>query len=282
MSTPSESFAPASAPAGALRDNSRKLVYIGAGIAFVAFLLPWWGITKYRVSAFRGHVVSDMTMRGEFEAYPPPKEVTEGMDPEEIDELKLEARSYTSGWDANKSLNKDFYYAELGDGYEKTLLDKETMSQSSGSLSLYGWSTWTGWFGVLFILLGVALYAAPAFLPQMQPWAWLAPWGWLLSAAIYLLAAIGFYFGVPDENGPGYSQGVSLGCYLAILGGIAAAIGCYFEGVKSAADRLSTIEAGDDEDEDDDDVPAAKSAKPAVAPKPLDPEEERRRRLSDW
>ena len=273
MTTPDDEVqSPAPAALETMRSRSRQLLYAGAGLAFLAFLLPWWGLTKYRVSEQRGMNMADPAVMAS---------ITKDMDEPTRTEYETRARLYDSGWQSNRTLNQAFYEASLGKDYDKELRAKEGVSLSSGSTSLYGWSIWTAWFGLLFIIAGVALFVAPTFAPQMSSWSWLVPWIWAASALLYLILALAFYFGVPDANGPGYSQGISLGCYLAIFGGAAALAGGVFEGMRSAQERLASLESASDEDEEDDDAAPA-GGKMAPAPQPLSPEEERRRRLNDW
>lgn len=271
MTTP-EDEAPPPAPAAieTMRSRSRQLLYAGMGLAVVAFLMPWWGITKYRVSEQRGMNMADTTIVAS---------ITKDMDEPTRTEYQTRALLYETGWQSNRSLNQAFYEASLGKDYDKELRAKEAVSLSSGSSSLYGWSIWTAWFGILFVVAGVALYVAPTFAPQMESWKWLVPWIWAASALLYLILAIAFFFGVPDANGPGYSQGISLGCYLAIFGGAAALVGGVFEGMRSAQERLAALEEASDDEEVD--VNSA-GGKKGPAPPPLSPEEERRRRLNDW
>ncbi|MBA4019238.1 MAG: hypothetical protein C0483_18890 [Pirellula sp.] len=253
-----------------MRSRSRQLLYAGIGLAVVAFLLPWWGLTKYRVSEQRGMNMTDPTVIAS---------ITKDMDEPTRTEYETRVRLYDSSWTSNRSLNQAFYEASLGKDYDKEIRAKEAVSLSSGSTSIYGWSAWTAWFGLVFVIAGVALFVAPAFVPDMASWKWLVPWIWTALALIYLIMALAFYFGVPDANGPGYSQGVSLGCYLAIFGGAAAIAGSVFEGLRSAQERLAALENAEEDEEDDQ---AAAGGKPMPPPKPLDPEEERRRRLNDW
>jgi hypothetical protein len=137
-------------------------------------------------------------------------------------------------------------------------------------LSLYGWSTKTAWFGLLAIVAGAGLIVASGMLPQLSNWSWLVPWVWAVSAFIYVAAAISFYFTVPDRNDYGYAQGVSLGNYLAILGGLAVLAGGILEGMRAAQQRLVDLENApvEEPEPESDDEP--------------DPEAERRRKLNDW
>lgn len=271
MTTP-EDEVPPPAPAALenVRSRSKQLLYAGAGLAVLAFLLPWWGVTKYRVSEQRGLNMTDPAIVAS---------ITKDMDEPTRTEYETRARLYDSGWQSNRTLNQAFYEASLGKDYDKELRAKEAVSLSSGSSSLYGWSVWTAWFGLLFVIAGVALYVAPTFAPQMESWKWLVPWTWAATALLYLILAITFYFGVPDANGPGYSQGISLGCYLAIFGGAAALVGGVFEGMRSAQERLAALQNSTEEDTESSDSAGGNVAPP---PQPLSPEEERRRRLNDW
>lgn len=274
MTTPADEVpSPAPAALETMRSRSKQLLYAGAGLAVVAFLLPWWGVTKYRVSEQRGLDMTNMTVISA---------ITKDMDEPTRTEYDKRARLYDSSWQANRNLNQAFYEAYLGKDYDKEIHAKDGISLSTGTSKVYGWSVWTAWFGLLFVIAGVAIYVAPTFAPQMDSWKWLVPWIWAASALLYLILAIAFFFGVPDANGPGYSQGISFGGYLAIFGGAAGLVGAIFEGMRSAQERLASLENGSSDEDEEDDGAEPAGDKRAPAPQPLSPEEERRRRLNDW
>lgn len=271
MTTPDDEVpSPAPAALETMRSRSKQVLYAGAGLAVVAFLLPWWGITKYRVSEQRGLDMTNMAVSSA---------ITKDMDEPTRTEYEKRVQLYDSSWQANRNLNQAFYEAYLGKDYDKEIRAKDGVSLSTGTSKVYGWSVWTAWFGLLFVIAGTAIYVTPTFAPQMESWKWLVPWIWAASALLYLILAIAFFFGVPDANGPGYSQGLSLGCYLAIFGGAAALIGGVFEGMRSAQERLAALESAADEAEDDSESAGGNKAPAQPA---LSPEEERRRRLNDW
>lgn len=261
------------------RTNSRLLVAVGAGLIVVSFLMSWWGVEKYRVYEQRG---VNLASPGALEA------ITEKMTPEAKKEYNDRVISYMTSWEANKALNHEFYLAALGQDYHDTLNKLINVSLTSGKLTLYGWSTWTGRFGFLFVLIGAAWFLAPKIKPELEEFAWTVPWVWTALGAVLFISAMAFYFTVPDQNGDGYSQGLSLGCYLAIAGSLAVIVGGTFEGIKSARDRLALLaaraEEEDDDDADDDSKPAARRGAPKAPP--VDEyqaaEEAKRKRLQDW
>lgn len=259
------------------RTNSRRLVMIGAGLIVVSFLLSWWSLSKYRIYELRG---VNMAVPGEVAA------ATAKMQPDELEAYNNRLQVYMASWQANRTLNHDFYDYAFGGDYDKTLANLDSVSLNGGTLTLFGWSTWTGRFGFLFVLLGAAWYFAPQFKPELEDYAWTVPWVWTALGGILLISALALYFNVPDKNGDGYSQGVTLGCYVAIAGALCVVIGGTFEGIKSAQDRLAQLAAQADEEEpaEADDKPAPR--RPAPKAPPVDPEqsakEEKARRLQDW
>ncbi|MBL9081274.1 MAG: hypothetical protein JNK76_05680 [Planctomycetales bacterium] len=260
-STPSSSGTPSSAAAWA-RANSRTLLYVGAALIVVAFLLPWWAVSKYRVSEQRGVNLADPAAR---------EAIVKDLSPEELQEYNSRVLGYEAAWMANRNLNAEFYVASLGKDYDSNLRNQENVTLRSGKLSLHGWSHARGWFGVIFVFVGVGLYFAAQMVPALSPWSWAVPWVWALLAMVYEILVISFYFGVPDRNGDGYAQGISLGTYLALLGGLTALAGAVFEGMRSAEQRLIDLQNAPPAEDEADETPA-----------PLDPEAERRRRLNDW
>jgi len=270
------------------RTNSRRLVLIGAGVIFLSLFLSWWSLTKYRVKEHYDLNIPPTVANAS---------VSEKMTPDDRKEYEDRVVGYNTAWDANKNLNGAFYESTFGKDYNSRLNDLDKLSLKSATLSLSGISTWTGMFGLLFLIAGAAWYAAPRLKPELEEHAWTVPWVWTALAAVFLFALLAFYFGVPDVNGIGnsYTQGLSLGIYLAMLGALAVVLGGTFEGIKSANERLALLaERGDDEAGDDDGtedkVDAAVAAPPrarkAPAPPPVDAnaaaEEAKRKRLTDW
>ncbi|MCE9604300.1 MAG: hypothetical protein K8U03_05280 [Planctomycetia bacterium] len=282
MTTPQELQAKLTLGIEKARTNSRRLVYIGAGLIVLSFVMSWWGLKKERVYEQQGVSVADAAAQ---------EAITANMTAEDKKDYDSRIAQYSVAWQANQSLNRDYYLAAFGQDYDQRLRNLENVSLRSGSMSLFGWSTGTGWFGVLFVIAGAAWFAAPKFKPELEDFAWTIPWVWTALGAIYLIAVLAFYFNAPDVNGAGYSQGVALGCYLSIFGTLAVVVGGTFEGIKSANERLAAI-AAEAEDEEVDEEPADDASgaprRPPL-PKPsqpinevLDAEAAKRKRLTDW
>lgn len=269
------------------RTNSRRLVLIGAGVIFLSLFLSWWSVTKYRVDEHVGQNVPPTVANAA---------ISEKMTPEQKKDYEDRVVGYNTAWEANKNLNGAFYESAFGKDYNARLADLDRLSLKSGTLSLSGISTWTGMFGLLFLIAGAAWYAAPKLKPELEEQAWTIPWVWTALASLFLIALLLFYFGVPDVNaiGNSYTQGLSLGIYLAMLGAAAVVLGGTFEGIKSANERLAQIaergdeEASDDSADDDGEqaAPAPTRPRKAPAPPPVDEraaaEEAKRKRLTDW
>jgi hypothetical protein len=254
----SASEPPAAAPEG--RDG-RPFIYAGAALIGLAFLLSWWSLTKYRVWDERGV---------------PPEQlgnVTKDMDDDDKKEYEADVARYRQSWTDNTSQFGDFYKAHFGDSYGRDLDQQQARNFRSGTLYFRGWSTWTGWFGVTFVVLVLASQIAPTLAPQLEPWSWTFPWAGAALFGLYTLMALGFFFTVPSPNGDGYSQGVSWGNYLAILGGGVAVAGCVFEGLRAADRRIAALEAAGDEEDEPEEEPE---------PPPSPPEKPVKNRLQDW
>jgi len=258
-----------------VRRDGRPLLYAGLGLIALSIILSWWSLTKYRVYELRG---VDMANAGEMSA-------VEGQKSGESDE-KYAARMkeyherrdrYRRAWDVNVKQYGEFYNAYLGEKYLQDLSFQDVRSKSTGKVYFRGWSTWTGWFGMVFIVVVVGLLLAPKFAPQFEPWEWTFPWVGAGLLGLFTLMAVSFFLTVPDENDDGYSQGVSWGNYIAIVGGGLATAGCVFEGLRAADKRLADIQSGrfdtdDDKEDDDDDPPPVKPAAPLPS----------KNRLQDW
>lgn len=257
--------------------DGRPFVFAGrpfvfAGFCFIAlsFALSWWGLTRYRVPELRGIDLGNAAQMHEVEGK------KESEDEAEFQKRSKEYRDqqslYQRSWEVNRAQYGDFYLAQLGESYLGDLNFQDQRSLKSGTVYFRGWSTWTGWFGVLGIAVWFGWQIAPKFAPQIEPWSWAVPWAGAAWFGVFTLSAAAFFFTVPDENGPGYSQGVGFGNYLAIAGGALAVTGCVFLGLQTADQRVAFLQsraaAADEEDDDDDDEPEP--------PKPV------KNRLQDW
>lgn len=247
--------------------DGRPFVFVGLCLIALAFVLSWWSLTKYRVPAQRGiHLgiaeQTDLESRHEGE--------DEAEYQKRMKDYHAEIGLYQHSWDVNLSQYRDYYLAHLGDKYGEDLDSQDKRSLKSGTVYFRGWSTWTGWFGVVGLVLLLGLQIAPKFAPQLDPWAWAFPWAGAAWFGLFTLSAVAFFFTVPDENGDGYSQGVGFGNYLAMVGGALAAAGCIFYGLQTADQRVAFLqsrgESADKEEEDE----------PEPPPKPA------KNRLQDW
>lgn len=249
----------AASPVDQLRENSRTLQYAGFVLIVLAFPLMWWSVTRYRVYERRG---VDLGSAEQIAA------IEKDMDEEEKKEYYDRVGRYQREWTLNTSRFGQFYLDHFGDKYASRLNDEDSYDKSSGTLSLRGWSTWTGWFGVAFVVIMIASLIAPKFVDDLEELAWSFPWVGAILFGFYTLLAIVFYFSVPDDNGEGYSQGVGLGNYLALLGGMTATAGCAFEGMKTTAARLAALENEPEEEEEEEE--------------PETPSPPKKNRLQDW
>jgi hypothetical protein len=247
------------APEPSARDG-RRLMYAGMALVAVSFLLSWWGLTKYRVYHERG--------------VPPEKipglEAT--LDEDEKKEYREELARYDQAWNDNRAQYGEFYKAHFGDNFETELRLQTARSWKSGTIKLSGYSTWTGWVGLLFVVILAAALFASRVAPALEQWSWGFPWAGAILFALFTLMAVTFYFTVPDDNGDGYAQGVSWGNYLAIVGGCLATAGCVFEGMRTIDQGIAAMKARSEAttEEEDEDVEAAAPPPPAKS------------RLQDW
>ena len=263
---------------GWTREHSALTAWSGTALVLLSLPLAWWGLTKYRVAELRGVNLQNVEELKKAETFE---------DSEDQQEYLSRKESYVTAWTLNQGQFARFYADYLGRDYMRDLDYQDQRSARSGSVSFRGWSTWTGWFGMLALALVSAGFVAPKAAPeQVEPFAWAIPWGASAVCGVFTLLTVIFFLTVPGDDGPGYSQGVSLGSLLAIVGGAAATIGWGFEGVKSAARRLEKLEAeSDDEDADD----AQDASPPSAPPRAADakssapaPDAKPKNRLNDW
>jgi len=267
------------APEIARRDG-RPFLYAGLGLVALSLMLSWWSLTKYRVYELRGVDLANANALKEVEGQ------QSGESDEDYAARMTEYRDrldrYRRAWDVNVKQYGEFYNYFLGEKYLQDLSFQDVRSKSTGKVYFRGWSTWTGWFGLTFIIIVVGLLSAPKFAPQFEPWEWTFPWVGAGLLGLFTLMAVAFFLTVPDENDDGYSQGVSWGNYIAMVGGGLAVAGCVFEGLRAADKRLADIQSGrfdTDDDEDNDEDAGPPKPPPPVKPAATLPAKSR---LQDW
>jgi hypothetical protein len=104
------------------------------------------------------------------------------------------------------------------------------------SVGISGFGLWSGLLGFIVLLVMIALFAIRSFAPQVLPALPVADWMIyagggvfiLLMAIIFLTYASG---GNSNVSGSGYSfsSGISIGFFIALLTGIAIAVGGYLK-----------------------------------------------------
>lgn len=264
-------------PLDQLRERSRWLQYAGAALIILSLPLTWWSLTKYRIYEQRGVDLGSEEQRNA---------ITKDMDAEELKDYEERLGAYTRAWTLNLGLYEHtFYYPYLGEDYANRLNLEIMASHRSATLGLRGWSTWTGWFGLVFVILLFVAQYAPKFSEDLEPIAWAFPLALAVMFGFFTIMTLMYYFGVPDRNGDGVAQGVGLGNYIAILGGLLATTGSVFEGLKSMNARLAELAADEDDEEvEADAAEATAEEKPKPKPKPRrdEPPPRQKSRLEDW
>lgn len=262
-----------------LNSHSRTLQYVGVGLIVLAFPLTWWSLTRYRVYEQRG---VDLASPEQAAA------IDKDMDEDEKKEYQERIGIYARAWTLNLGrFEQTFYYPYLGEDYAGHLNNEILYSRSSGTLGLRGWTTWTGWFGIVFAVLLFVAQFAPKFSEDLEPIAWSFPLALTAVYGFFTLIALMFFFSVPGANDDGIAQGVGLGNYLAILGGLLATTGSVFEGIKSVNARHAELAAAsDDEEETEAAEPDTDQPKPKPKPKSKsrndEPPPRQKTRLEDW
>lgn len=248
--------------------DGNRLLYAGLGLIVLSLLFSWWSVSKYRVYEERG---VDLGSRDAREA------ITAKMSEDDKKDYQNRLDEYTREWKLNTTRFDDFYQSTFGKEFQVVISREEQYTRKTGTLSLRGWSTWTGLFGLIVVVAIVAVPLAPKWDPDWALFAWAYPLVQAALAGTFWLAAVAFYFTVPDANGAGYSQGVGLGNYLAILGASIALAVTVSVGVRSVAEHKAELAEMEEEE--------AEEAKPVApkSPKKLpDPPKPEKNRLQDW
>lgn len=178
----------------------------GAGLLFLAFFLPWWGL--------RG-VPEDRLLAGDGAS--------------KVQKVRAE----NAPWYAT--------YA-VWDKFQKerdSLLDAARKGQDvqldQVSVSLFGWNTGPGVVAFIFFFLVIAFVLGPMFVPVLRPVAWI---GYLASGVVYAgvfgMTVIRWVICTPGQDVEGLLvQGVSVGVWFALLGSVLASAAGTMAGLKA-------------------------------------------------
>lgn len=167
-------------------------ILAGAFLLFVAFFLPWWGLTG---------VPEDRPGFGN------------GVQVKTPDLLTKNAEWYAryAVWDR---------FQKQRDAMLNAAREGEDVNVGRVSISLFGRNTGTGVVAFIYSFLAVAIVIGPVFVPVLRPGTWA---GYLASAVIcagiFLSTLIEWVFCSPGQDVEGQlSQGISIGVWFALIG----------------------------------------------------------------
>ena len=169
----------------------------GAGLVFLAFFLPWWGLT------------------GVPEDRPGMGNTAQVKSPELLAKNAAWYAKYTV-WDR---------FQNQRDSMLDAARQGENVKIEQVSISLHGWDIGPGVVAFIYFFLVVAIVLGPVFVPMLRPGAWM---GYLVSAVVYAgvfgATLISWVICSPGQDVEGQlAQGVSVGVWLALFGSVLAA-----------------------------------------------------------
>lgn len=174
------------------------LLAAGVGLLFVAFFTPWWSFKEHR-SEGRSR---DRNGEDEHAFW------------EEQHRFKRENIRKNAQW-YNEHVKYDMFA-----GFHEA--------------SLWGWSTGPGLMGFIFVFLIAGLIVPALIIPVLARWAWI---GAFVSAFLGLLTFIFsmiWFFRAPGASMAGVlSQGVIIGPWFSMIGGLAVVAGGILDGLRS-------------------------------------------------
>jgi hypothetical protein len=184
------------------------------GVMFVAFFMPWWGMTQKITGPPKRPQGFDAETR---KAY---QEALKERQDKRAKVVKVLRRN--SSWYRNK----------IGDDrledFQSTLSDGAKDSSDGGSfqatLRLWGWNTGIGITAFVFSLVLLPVAIVPMFVQLLRSWIWIGYFVVAVSGLVLFILSLVWYFSSPGENVSGQLwQGVGWypGPYLEILGSLA-------------------------------------------------------------
>ncbi|MEI7836033.1 MAG: hypothetical protein WCK05_06435 [Planctomycetota bacterium] len=186
-------------------------ILAGAMLLFVAFFMPWWGLTGMPDDRPGFGNVAQVKVPG------------------------LLAKN--ASWYATYAVWDRFQ--KQRDATLDAARQGEDVKIGQVSISLHGWDTGPGVVAFIFFFLAVAIVLGPMFVPVLRPVAWV---GYLASglaySGVFLATVIGWLFCSPGENVAGQlAQGVSVGVWFALFGSALAAAAGTKAGLKGLKSR---------------------------------------------
>lgn len=186
----------------------KLLMLVGAALFFLAFFVPWWGVSVKNMEPDRDRM-RDMT----------PKQLEKFQ--EEMEELAEKMEEM--GEIVNDRSIDDWYESH---GVDEEMRDKQKDADEDTkkiSVWLWGWSVATGWVAFLFGLLLIAPIVVVAMVVKpIRDWAWIGSFVVAILGLVVLIMSLMWVFGAPGKNvSPMFAQGNILGPYMTLLGSLA-------------------------------------------------------------
>jgi len=214
----------------------------GCGAMFLAFFMPWWGITVT--------LPAPPSKPKEQEAY---QEYNEDLKDwkETMDDIQKHLDKHER---KHKKILGEEYWEEKSEDLEKQGKDeaKEALKgESASSVSVTAWVWGCNYVGValtafIFSILLLPVAIVPMFVKFLRNWIWIGYFVAAVSGLVLFILALVWYFSSPGDNLPKYvEQGVGWypGPYLEILGSLATLAAGVLGGVFGLLTFLNNLKA---------------------------------------
>lgn len=212
------------------------LLIIGCSLWFLAFFMPWWGLTQ---------------------TWPaPPKRPTNVRDRAEFDAYNEAMKEYSNKMQRASrvlSKNRSWYANKVGYGrmqdFEEQRRERQRDAEGgpvSATLRLWGWDTGVGITAFVFSLVLLPVAIVPMFVRLLRNWIWIGYYVAAVAGLVLFILSLVWYFSSPGENVSGLlAQGVGWypGPYLEILGSLTVLTTGVLGGVFGLLHFLKTLKA---------------------------------------
>ncbi|TFG87538.1 MAG: hypothetical protein E4H18_03425 [Hyphomicrobiales bacterium] len=232
--------APAVAPACVSAPLWRFVAMGGAALMILSFFLPWWSIDFFELKRPQRPELdraAAMSSAG--------RETYE--DAQKDYEKKLaEYKKVDEAFDKQmESLQQATVDTQL---FAVDVLSRKAITKlnprEKGSATAFGWGPGSGIVTFIFGLIILPLMLVPMFVSILKKWSWAMSMPAAVLGLVVLILSVVFWIGSPGENVSGMvEQGVSIGPFVALAGGLAAAGGAALTGICGLMGFLKGLKA---------------------------------------
>jgi len=208
------------------------ILIAGSSMMFLAFFMPWWGIS--------------ITMPG----------ISKNPSEDDRKDYEEEIKDISKQLDKDEKKYKDILGEERVDDlkddlregakqHREDLQNQKSASSYTVSSWIFGWSTGVGITGFILSFFLLAAGIVPLFVSLLRRWMWTGYYAVAVMGLVMFILSLVWYFTTPGKNVKGLSQGVGWypGPYFEIVGSLAVLVAGVLGGVFGLVHFLNSRKA---------------------------------------